>query len=184
MPTLKQLDALHWIAALGSFERAAERLGTTQSAVSKRIHELEAALGVEIFDRSQRGARLTPTGEAVLATAGDMLDLRDRLLDFAGQDPPSMRRLRFGVTELTAMTWLPASSRGCAPPIPGSRWNRRSSRARIFSNGWRAAASTSSSCRTCSGNRPAAPCRSAASRTRGSAAPASSASRTRSASAS
>jgi DNA-binding transcriptional LysR family regulator len=118
VPTLKQLDALHWIAALGSFERAAERLGTTQSAVSKRIRELEAALGVEIFDRNQRGARLTAIGEAVLATAGEMRDLRDRLLDFAGQDPPSLRRLRFGVTELTAMTWLPAFVSGLRAAYP------------------------------------------------------------------
>jgi len=40
MITLKQIEALHWIAELGSFERAAAQLNTTQSTVSKRIQQL------------------------------------------------------------------------------------------------------------------------------------------------
>ncbi|GJD60343.1 LysR family transcriptional regulator [Methylobacterium frigidaeris] len=108
MPTLKQLDALRWAVALGSFERAAERLNTTQSAVSKRIRDLEAALGAELFDRRQRGARLTPRGETVLAMGEEMLSLRDRLIALGEGETPSLRRLRFGVTELTALTWLSA----------------------------------------------------------------------------
>ena len=52
MITLRQLKALHWIARLGTFERAADRLNTTQSAISKRVHELEFSVGRPIFDRS------------------------------------------------------------------------------------------------------------------------------------
>ena len=58
MITLRQLETLHWIAQLGTFERAAIKLNTTQSAISKRIQELEAASGLAVFDRSQRGAWL------------------------------------------------------------------------------------------------------------------------------
>jgi DNA-binding transcriptional LysR family regulator len=40
MVTLKQLEALYWIGQLGTFERAATKLSTTQSTISKRIQEL------------------------------------------------------------------------------------------------------------------------------------------------
>ena len=40
---IQQMEALYWIVQLGSFEAASSRLNTTQSAVSKRIQELERA---------------------------------------------------------------------------------------------------------------------------------------------
>jgi len=42
--------------------QAAARLNMTQSALSRRIQDLEAELGVELFDRKERGVRLTPAG--------------------------------------------------------------------------------------------------------------------------
>lgn len=107
MATLKQLEALRWIALLGSFERAADRLNTTQSTVSKRIHELETSLDTQLFDRSQRGARLTDKGKSILEIAEEMLSLRDRVVAIAASRGTRIRHLRFGVTELTALTWLP-----------------------------------------------------------------------------
>jgi DNA-binding transcriptional LysR family regulator len=107
MITLRQLEALHWIAQLGTFERAAAKLNTTQSAISKRIQELEAASGLPVFDRNQRGARLTEKGEHLLALGQEMLALQDRILELKdGGDRPA-RRIRVGVTELSALTWLP-----------------------------------------------------------------------------
>jgi DNA-binding transcriptional LysR family regulator len=105
--TLKQMEALHWISELGTFERAAAKLHTTQSAISKRIQELEAVMQIEVFDRSQRGARLTPHGRQLLAMAEEMLTLRERILDLRNADALPARSLRLGVTELTALTWLP-----------------------------------------------------------------------------
>ncbi|TGD97789.1 LysR family transcriptional regulator [Methylobacterium nonmethylotrophicum] len=108
MATLKQLEALHWIAVLGSYEKAAERLNTTQSAVSKRIQELEADLGTALFDRSKRRVRLTVKGEAILPLTDELLDLHARLVAIGSSQAAPIRQLRFGVTELTALTWLPA----------------------------------------------------------------------------
>lgn len=105
--TLKQLEALYWIAQLGTFERAALKMNTTQSAISKRIQELEAASGIAIFDRSLRGARLTERGEYLVAIAEEMLERHDRIIALKTDKKPPMRKLRLGVTELTAMTWLP-----------------------------------------------------------------------------
>jgi DNA-binding transcriptional LysR family regulator len=105
--TLKQIEALHWVVELGTFDRAANRLHTSQSAVSKRIMELEAAVAIQIFDRSQRGARLTEQGEHLLALSQDMLALHDRMLALKDAGAMPARRLRLGITELSALTWLP-----------------------------------------------------------------------------
>jgi DNA-binding transcriptional LysR family regulator len=105
--TLKQLEALHWIATLGTFERAASRLCTTQSAISKRIHELEAVTGLAVFDRSRRGTKLTEKGESLLNIARNMLHLQGTILNLADIDELPARRIRLGITELSTLTWFP-----------------------------------------------------------------------------
>lgn len=105
--TLKQLEAIYWIANLGTFERAALKLSTTQSAISKRVQELELAVGAELFDRSLRGARLTERGEYLIGLAEEMLELQNRIHALRDGAAPPVRKIRFGVTELIAMTWLP-----------------------------------------------------------------------------
>ena len=102
MITLKQLEALQCVVQLGTFERAALRLNTTQSAISKRIQQLEDASGLPIFDRNQRGARLTEKGEHLLALGQEMLALQGRMLDLKSGSEMPARRLRLGVTELSA----------------------------------------------------------------------------------
>lgn len=67
--TFKQLEALFWIAELGGFSQAALKLHTTQSAVSKRVQELELLFDTALFDRSQRSARLTEKGEEMFVLA-------------------------------------------------------------------------------------------------------------------
>lgn len=52
------------LAETGSIGRAAEREGIASSAVSRRVSDLEARLGVVLFDRSAQGVRLTKAGEA------------------------------------------------------------------------------------------------------------------------
>ncbi|KAF1011462.1 MAG: HTH-type transcriptional regulator YhaJ [Pseudomonas fluorescens] len=108
MITFKQIDALYWIAELGSFEAAANKLNMSQSAISKRIQELEDTFDVEIFDRSKRNARLTEKGGELLDYAKDLLERRDYLLERVSAREVLVRRFRLGVTELTALTWLPA----------------------------------------------------------------------------
>ncbi|MGE8318768.1 MAG: LysR family transcriptional regulator [Comamonas sp.] len=105
--TFKQLEALYWIAQLGGFAPAANHLHTSQSAISKRVHELEQLFDTELFDRSQRTARLTDKGEEMFVLAKKLLEQRDAAIEQFGKPSVVERRVRLGVTELTAMTWLP-----------------------------------------------------------------------------
>src|SRR5262245_32007330 len=107
MITLKQIEALVAIVRLGTFEGAARKLNTTQSTVSKRIRELETTTGITLFDRSRRGARLTEMGEHLFMLGEEMLSLRDGVTSLKEASQIPARRLRLGVTELCALTWLP-----------------------------------------------------------------------------
>lgn len=107
MFSFKQLEALFWIATLGGFAPAARKLNTTQSAISKRIKELEEIFDTALFDREHRQARLTEKGEELLLIAKRLLEQRDVAIEQFSKPEIVERRLRIGVTELTAMTWLP-----------------------------------------------------------------------------
>lgn len=118
MITLKQLEAIYWIVELGSFEAASVKLNMSQSAISKRIQELEDALDVPIFDRSKRNARLTEKGEELYEGAVEMLRHRDDLMQRISSKQALITRYRLGVTELTALTWLPALVEGIRKAYP------------------------------------------------------------------
>lgn len=60
---MKRLVALQKIVELGSFTKAAEKLGYTQSAVSQMIASLEEELSIKLLYRSRIGIRLTLEGE-------------------------------------------------------------------------------------------------------------------------
>ncbi|MFE0016980.1 LysR family transcriptional regulator [Mesorhizobium sp. NPDC059054] len=107
MITLKQLEALYWAATLGSFVLAAERLFMTQSALSKRILELEEQIGEPLFDRSGPRARITELGTRVLENASEMLNLRDAILLSARSGTTVKGVCRFGVTQIMAIKRLP-----------------------------------------------------------------------------
>ncbi|MVO84249.1 LysR family transcriptional regulator [Streptomyces sp. p1417] len=92
------LRAFLEVARHGSFTVAARRLGWTQSAVSRQIASLEAALGgAPLFDRLPRGVRLTAHGTAALPHVAAALDrlalLRRELRDL---NRVAGGRLRFG----------------------------------------------------------------------------------------
>ncbi len=107
MMTFKQLEAVFWIGKLGSFALAADKLHTSQSAISKRVQELEMTLGQALFDRSQRAAQLTEKGQELVLVAKQLLDQRNAAIEQLMDPKAVSKKLKIGVTELTAMTWLP-----------------------------------------------------------------------------
>ena len=67
----------------GSFSAAARRLRKSQSTISTAIANLEADLGVTLFDRATRQPTLTPQGEQVLSYVKAILAASERLDELA-----------------------------------------------------------------------------------------------------
>lgn len=68
------LQAFARIAELGSFQKAAQALHLSQSALSRRISKLEADLGVRLLDRTTRRVRLTAVGRDFLPQARRLIE--------------------------------------------------------------------------------------------------------------
>lgn len=84
-------------AELGQLQHAADELGVTQQAVSKRIAALERELEVRLFTRTPRGVELTLDGQAFLPHARDVVAGVDRAVTAVR---PGSRALRIDVLGL------------------------------------------------------------------------------------
>lgn len=102
------LDCLAALADEGSFERAAQRLAVTQSAVSQRLRALEAEVGAPLVVRA-RPLRLTPPGKVLLRFARQWHAMRADLSRELGEAGSSDERLPIAVNADSLATWvLPA----------------------------------------------------------------------------
>ena len=79
MLEVKELQYFVVCADLSSFSRAAEVLYTTQPNVSKVIRSLEEKLGFEVFERDNRGIKLTRRGRQAYEYAGKILEQERQL---------------------------------------------------------------------------------------------------------
>ncbi|MFD7450937.1 LysR family transcriptional regulator [Kitasatospora sp. NPDC059827] len=115
---LRLLESLLAVAEEGSISRASVRLHLTQQAVSGHIGRLEKALGHSLFKRTPQGTSLTPTGEAAVRHALQILSAVDSMVAEIGCHAPSTLRMVFNV-HCTAR-FLPkvtAHLRQCVPGI-------------------------------------------------------------------
>lgn len=84
-----QLHALTVISQLGSFTKAAQRLGLSKAAISQRIGELERAVGQTLVQRTTRSVRLTEAGQRLVDDTSESFAQISRSLsaarDAAGQ---------------------------------------------------------------------------------------------------
>ena len=71
---LRQLRYFVKVAEAKGFNEAAVRLRIAQSSISRRIHDLEAELGVALFERHSRGTTLTEAGRILLSRADALLN--------------------------------------------------------------------------------------------------------------
>jgi DNA-binding transcriptional LysR family regulator len=99
----------HTVAEAGSFTRAADRLGLSQSAISRQISALEDDLGAPLFHRHARGLVLTEQGDILLDTAREvarrMAAAQTALKE--SRDVPA-GHLRISTTIGIGTVWLPA----------------------------------------------------------------------------
>jgi DNA-binding transcriptional LysR family regulator len=101
-----------------NFTAAAQELGVTQAAVSRRVQGLEAALGAQLFARRGRRLALTPEGARLMARTRAALDhLAEAVESFA----PAARPLSLAAPGSVSHLWLDAALRRFAdarPDIP------------------------------------------------------------------
>jgi LysR family glycine cleavage system transcriptional activator len=79
-PPLRNLRAFCIAARHKSFKAAADELSLTPSAVSHQMKELEAVMGVRLFERKTRALALTTAGHTLLDEMAPLLDMMDRSL--------------------------------------------------------------------------------------------------------
>lgn len=91
---------------LGSFARAADRVGRSQSTVSAQLRKLEEQVGQPLVIRSGRGLALTDAGERLLSYARRILDLNDEAVDSLRRSELA-GRVRLGLPQDFAEAWLP-----------------------------------------------------------------------------
>ena len=70
---LSGVEVLVAVIETGSFVRAAEALGLSDSGVSRAVARLEARVGVRLFDRTPRAVRLTEEGRQFYAQVSPLL---------------------------------------------------------------------------------------------------------------
>lgn len=108
--TLRHVHCFVAVAQCGTLQRAAERLSISQPAVSKRLAEVEALLGVSLFVRGRQGALLTRDGQRLLPYATQMLSsLRAGLASVGGQEDAGLASAQFGILPTLAATIVPAA---------------------------------------------------------------------------
>jgi molybdate transport repressor ModE-like protein len=119
---LRHLVALKAIADEGSFGRAAEKLGYTQSAVSQQIATLERIVGLQLVERpgGPRPVSLTEAGHVLLRHAEA---IQARLLaakaDMNALEAGDAGRLRVGTFQSVGARILPTLLRGFSEQHPG-----------------------------------------------------------------
>lgn len=96
-PTLRQLEYIVAVADAGQVGLAAAELHVSQPSLSAQLAEVEADLGVTLFQRGRSGARITPIGEEIARRARQILHEVQDLRVAAKGGGIFQGRLRLGV---------------------------------------------------------------------------------------
>jgi DNA-binding transcriptional LysR family regulator len=118
-PDLRQLQYFVAVAEELNFTRAAERLDVVQQSLSTAIAQLEALLGIKLFERTTRSVTLTSEGAAWLPYAREALHGADRAAE-AAEDLAAGRvgRFRLGLAATAGVDVTPRMLRAFAERFP------------------------------------------------------------------
>lgn len=106
--SLRQLQYFLALVEAGSFSRAADKMGVTQSTLSAAIQSLEMELGVLLIDRGGRRIQLLPAGEDLVLRIREIVTQVSELPEHAKRAArPLTTRLRMGVIPSIAPYLLP-----------------------------------------------------------------------------
>ena len=104
----RHLQCFLAVAQFGSVQRAAESLSITQPAVSKTVAELEAILGVKLFERGRHGAVPTREGQLFMPHASACVSaLRQGVDLLARAEGAAAATLEIGILPTVAAALVP-----------------------------------------------------------------------------
>ena len=103
---LKNLSTFVHVAELGSFSRAAERLGYSQPTISVQIRQLEEELGFRLFDRIGHAVRLTEKGHDALLYAQQVCHICDQMTAESADGAPRETLLRIATSDSLSASFL------------------------------------------------------------------------------
>jgi DNA-binding transcriptional LysR family regulator len=119
LPDLDGIQSFLLVAEDLSFRRAAERLNLDQSALSRRIKELEHRLGVALLQRTTREVRLTEAGQAFYERNLDLVHSLQDSISLARRTAAGLSgRLRVGYMAFAALAAMPERVRDFRAAYP------------------------------------------------------------------
>ncbi|MHA3771135.1 LysR family transcriptional regulator [Verrucomicrobiota bacterium sgz303538] len=102
------LHLLHLVARFGSFTRAAQVAGLTQSAITRQIQGIETRLGLPLLERTTRQVKPTAAGEFLLAQTARVLgDIDSCLRRLREEFAEAPKEVRLGVSKTISLAYLP-----------------------------------------------------------------------------
>ncbi|MEM1449031.1 MAG: LysR substrate-binding domain-containing protein [Planctomycetota bacterium] len=118
-PSIRQLEYLVAVDKHLNFREAAESCHVTQPALSTQLQQLEALLGVQLFERDTRRVVATAAGTSLAEQARKILGSTDEMLDMArASGAPLTGRLRLGAIPTVAPYLLPMVVRAAREKHP------------------------------------------------------------------
>src|SRR6195256_5062458 len=105
MVDFKSIETFLWVVTLGSFRGAAQRLNTTQPAISQRIAQLEREMGVKLLNRDHRVASPTTSGRQLMVYAEKLIGLRSEMMAAVGDRSAMRGVMRLGGARTIVPTW-------------------------------------------------------------------------------
>src|SRR3979490_2379454 len=106
MADFKAIETFMWVGTVGTFRGAAQKLNTTQPAISQRIAQLEREVGVKLLQRDRRMVLPTPSGRQLMVYPGKVIGPPPVMMSWVGDHSAMRGVLRLGVAETIVHTFL------------------------------------------------------------------------------
>ena len=117
---LHELHVLMAVVQAGGIGKAARRLNTSQSAISRSIAELEHAFGVRLLDRSRQGVEPTEYGRALFGCGAAVFDeLRQGVKSIEFLTDPTVGEIRIASSEFIIAGLIATAFGGLRQQYPG-----------------------------------------------------------------
>lgn len=121
--TVTNLETLCAIARLGTFQAAADKLNTTQPAISARMKDVETIIGRPLFQRYGRRMELSLEGRQIVERAEPLLGMLGELLVSLENPSAAVGLIRIGLGEIIARTWFPSFVSEAMKLMPNLRFD-------------------------------------------------------------